>query len=87
MTTYSSKLKIGQDAWWMHENKPVCQPVEAVRIEVTLDENGKDVRETVGYGFRTYFGDRNNASRKFKEWVRVSQSQCFPTKEELLASL
>lgn len=83
--TYTSKLKVGQDAWRMQNNKPVCQPVESVHVEITLSENAKDVRENVRYGFRIY--DESGGTRRFLDWVLYLENQCFATKAELLASL
>lgn len=86
---YTTKLTLGQNAWRMHENKPVCQPVEAIRIEHILSEGGKITPESTQYGFRIYFGEekKNIPPMKFKEWAIVPQDKCFATKEELLASL
>lgn len=82
MKTYQSKLEAGQLAWLLRENKVVSMPVGSVHIKAVANEEGKPSHITVTYSFRIY-GVRND----FKEWEEYKDSECFATKEELLASL
>ena len=83
--TFTTKLEVGQQGWYMHENKPISMRIESVTVKVVEDSNTKKVWDhTPSYGFRIY--DAGNATR-FKEWREVSEKLVFGTKEELLASL
>lgn len=73
MKTYQSKLEEGQLAWLLRENKVVSMPVGSVHIKAVANEEGKPSHITVTYSFRIY--------GVYKD------SECFATKEELLASL
>lgn len=82
MKTYQSKLDPGQTAWFLLENKVVSAPVGSVTVKAVANEDNTLSHETVTYGFRLYVN-----SKEFKEWLDRPQSECFATKEELLASL
>lgn len=81
MNTYTTKLKCGQTAWFMKDNKVVSLPVGKVDVsEVSYEKN--TCYTTITYGFRIY-DDRGC----FKEWEKRDEPYCFASKEELLASL
>ena len=82
-TTYTSKLAAGQTAWFLRDNKVVSEPVGYVTIKSVVDDLGNPQSLQVSYGFRTYFGNTGN----FNKWEELTESLCFATKEELLASL
>lgn len=82
MATYQSKLKRGQTAWFLRENKVVSLPVGQVVIRSVANDDGEPVFESITYCFRIY-----NSDKTFKDWEDRPELDCFASKEDLLASL
>jgi len=83
MNTYQSKLACGQTAWMIRENKVTFLPVGSVTIKTISEDDGFQPRQKVIYGFRIH----DTSGTRFVEWEEHEESECFATKEELLASL
>lgn len=82
MKTYTTKLAIGDTAWFMLDNKAASMTVESIEIKKTKDVEFDKIHEWTGYGFRKYSGNGD-----FQKWIDLNESEVFATKEELLASL
>lgn len=72
-----AKYNIGDEVWFMYENKPI--QIQIGRIEVyygyKLNKNGEEaIEKRVVY--IDWYGEH-----------RISESKLFPTKEELIKSL
>ncbi len=82
MKTYTTKLAIGDTAWFMQDNKAVSMTVESIEIHEVLDNQSGRCNQSIQYGFRKY-----TESGRFDKWIELYEYQIFATKEELLASL
>lgn len=82
MTTHTCKFTAGQTAWLILNNKVVSDIVGSVTVRDVWNAEQKTRRIDIFCGFRSY-----NFKEMFESWTEVDEKLCFPTKEELLASL
>ena len=82
MKTYTTKLAIGDTAWFMQDNKAVGMAVARVDIQDLVPPYQQKSSVSVQYGFHV-----KNAKGDFERWHHEYEHQVFATKEELLASL
>lgn len=76
--TIETKYNIGDEVWVIVENRAQCLRIEGVAVSTlseTFDESGKLISYRIRINY--YLGDGY--------WV--NDSDCFPTKEELIRSL
>lgn len=88
--TIQTKLNIGQEAWFIHENKATTRPVGNIDTQQTdiadLSRTTQSVvSASVTYGFRMYKDHPKTHGEM--TWLKLYEHQVFVTKEELLASL
>jgi hypothetical protein len=74
------KFELGNDVFFMYENKATIAEVQSVGVHIGKTEKYPYQKETViSYAVRLRDFDKTILS--------VNEKQCFPTKEALLASL
>lgn len=82
----SSKYNIGQEVFYMEDNKVVSRIIGSIRFQATSrrEDNVRplDLLEVKTYGFRIMDGKGN-----FKRWEEKDEDALFGSKAELLASL
>lgn len=72
-----TKCNIGDEVWFMENNKPTTMKVWDITIEIKTKYDGQ---YTYGTYHRVYYHD-------FGYHHTISEGELFPTKEELLKSL
>ena len=72
-----TKYSIGQEVWFMENNKPRTMKVWDIVIEIKTKFDGQ---YEYGSYVRIYYHD-------FGNHVKIVESELFPTKEELLKNL
>ena len=72
-----TKYDIGQEVWFMYENKPKIMKVWDITVEINTKFDGQYEYGTYHRAYYHDFGHHN----------KVLEYELFPTKEELLKSL
>lgn len=72
--TIETKYNIGDEVWFMHDNKVKTAIIITIGVFVEIDMNSQYVSNSIQYGLY-------NFNHPYIE------NQLFPTKEELLKSL
>lgn len=75
--TIETKYNIGDEVWFMTNNKPTTMRVWDITIEIKTKFDGQYV---YGDYYRIYYHDYGNKNT-------VKENNLYPTKEELLKSL
>ena len=83
--TIHTKFDVGQDVFFMEDNKVVSKPIDSINFQAI---NKGNVNEPVSLTQRLVYGFRVVTSKgAFLRWDEKDESLIFPTKEALLATL
>lgn len=81
--TITSKFEYGQRIFWLEHNRVTSAIVKSISFGRFYRLDGKDYFETI-----TYFVSKNKKSSIINyQGGGLKESQCFPSKKELLKSL
>lgn len=78
----SSRIAVGESAWFMRDNRPTSKVVGAVQIVQTLASNGDVSGSEAVYSIPIL-----NENGSLNVMLTLKDPDVFPTKEELLESL